>query len=163
MQEAKENHTPEQAADLAALTAASQSGEAAATGQAAQQQVQAAPQQLAEEIAGVIAMAVATFGPMFPSLKETYTPEITGAAAGAIAAVCKKHGWMQGGMFGEWGEEIACLAIVGPLAVTTVAGIKGDIAARAKQKPEQIAAKEEPKQVQGDALSAGVTFGEVGQ
>jgi hypothetical protein len=161
----KDTHTPatpEQAADLAALTAAATDTAAAPATQGAA----GAPAQeanLAADISGLIAMLVATLAPAFPSLKKIYTPDVTGAAGGAIAAVCKKHGWMQGGMFGEWGEEIACLAIVGPLAVTTVAGIKGDIAARAKQKPEQIAAKEETKQVQGDALSAGVTFGEVGQ
>jgi hypothetical protein len=153
--------TPEQAADLAALTAAATDTAAPATQGAAGTPAQATD--LAADVSGLIAMLVATLAPAFPSLQKIYTSEVTGAAGGAIAAVCKKHGWMQGGMFGEWGEEIACLAIVGPLAVTTVAGIKGDIAARAKQKPEQIAAKEEAKQVQGDALSAGVTFGEVAQ
>ena len=34
-------------------------------------------------------MAVATLGPVFPSLKATYTDEVTKAAAAAIAAVRK--------------------------------------------------------------------------
>lgn len=155
-----ETHTPEQAADLAALTAAATEGATVPT-TAAGEPIQAPD--LAADLSGLITMLVATLGPAFPSLQKIYTPEVTGAAGGAIAAVCKKHGWMQGGMFGEWGEEIACLAIVGPLAVTTVAGIKGDLAARAKPQPEKLEATDAPKVVQGDALSAGVTFGEVAQ
>lgn len=158
-----ETHTPEQAADLAALTAAANEGAAPVTGTDAQQQAVAVD--LGADLAGLLTMLVATLGPAFPSLKKIYTEEVTQAAGGAIAAVCKKHGWMQGGMFGEYGEEVACLAIVGPLAVATFAGIKGDLEERAKQKPEQLQVKtpEVVQPVKGDALSAGVTFGEVAQ
>lgn len=123
---------PEQAADLAALQAAAAGSEEPGT-------LTAEPESprldLAQEITGLATVAVATLGPMFPSLKTIYTPQVIEAAAQAIAGVCNKHGWMQGGMMGEWGEEIACVAIVGPLAWQTHQGIKADLAARDKDKP----------------------------
>lgn len=132
-------NNPEQAADLAALQATAAS-EAAPGAPGAPGEAEAAGPDLAQEIAGLVSVAVATLGPLFPSLRETYTPEVTQAAAQAVAAVCRKHGWMQGGMMGEWGEEIACAAIVGPLAFQTYQGIQTDMAARAPaKKPERIA------------------------
>lgn len=124
--------TAEQAADLAALQAAAAGTDTPAT--LAGQDEPPRPD-LATEIAGLAAVAVATLGPLFPSLKEIYTPEVTQAAAQAIAAVCNKHGWLQGGMMGKWGEEIACAAIVGPLAFQTYQGVRADLAARAADKP----------------------------
>ena len=146
---------PEQAADLAAL-------QAAATEQA-QAQALAQPQpepgpDLAKEIAALVGVAVATLGPLFPSLRTTYTPEVTQAAAQAVAAVCDKHGWMQGGMMGRWGEEIACLAIVGPLAYQTAQGIKADLAAR-EEKPKDPAKLEAPKVPNQTPGQKTVTFG----
>lgn len=121
----------EQAADLAALRAA-------ATPEAqpgALVEVEPAGPDLGTEIAGAVTMAVALLGPIYPSLKEIYTPETTQAAAGAVAAVCNKHGWLQGGMMGEYGEEITCLLIVGPLALATYKGVQADNAERAKTEP----------------------------
>lgn len=94
---------------------------------------------LADEIAGAVSLFVSIAGPMFPSLKTIYTDETTQAAAAAIAAVCDKHGWIQGGIMGEWGEEISALIVCGPLAVATYHGIKGDIAAR-EQRARQVGA-----------------------
>lgn len=115
----------EQAADLAALQAQAMNED-----QASHQAPAMAPAgpDLAGEIAGIITVTVQTLGPMFPSLKEVYTKETTEAAAGAVAAVCNKHGWLSGGMFGEYGEEIACLAVCGPLALATYQGISADLA-----------------------------------
>lgn len=156
MSEVKENVQPEQAADLAALTAAASGGEVeAAATESAQVQLQ-----LADELAGLIAMAVATLSPMFPSLKKTYTQEVTATAAGAIAAVCNKHGWMQGGMFGEFGEEVACLAIVGPLAFSTYTGIKADLSAMAKEN-EKLEAPSKAASPTMDAAAKAVTIGAV--
>ena len=156
MSEVKENVQPEQAADLAALTAAASGGEVeAAATEAAQVQLQ-----LADELAGLIAMAVATLSPMFPSLKKTYTQEVTATAAGAIAAVCNKHGWMQGGMFGEFGEEVACLAIVGPLAFSTYTGISADLKAMAKEN-EKLEAPSKAASPTMDAAAKAVTIGAV--
>jgi hypothetical protein len=117
--------TSEQAADLAALQRAATDVDAAAPGQAVEA-VEQGPD-LASEIAGLMTVAVTTLKPMFPSLGRIYTAESIGAASGAIAGVCNKRGWLQGGMFGEWGEEIACVAVVGPLAIATYQGVKADI------------------------------------
>lgn len=151
--------TTEQAADLAALQAAANDGAPGAPAPAAEP----APQgpDLAREITGLVTAAVAALGPMFPSLKAIYTPEVTQAAAQSIAGVCDKHGWLQGGVMGKWGEEIACLAVVGPLAVATYQGVKADLAARAPAKaPERIdgpnLAAEAPT---APAVSKAVTFG----
>lgn len=146
---------PEQAADLAALQAAAAATDTppATIDQAAEGE---APRpDLATEIAGLVTVAVATLGPMFPSLKDTYTPEVTQAAAQAVAAVCHKHGWMQNGMMGKWGEEIACAAIVGPLAFQTYQGIKADLAARAPAKP--------PERIAGPDMAAIVPTEQPGQ
>lgn len=151
----------EQAADLAALQAAA-SEPGPTSGGIAQAGPPPGPD-LATEIAGLVSVAVATLGPMFPSLKATYTPEITQAAAQAVAAVCNKHGWMQGGLMGEWGEEIACLAICGPLAWQTAQGIKADLEARkpAKEPAQAIAGPDlsAPAPAPAPAPSKTVTFG----
>jgi hypothetical protein len=158
--EAPTTTEPEQAADLAALQAAAASTETAPD---TLDQGEAPRMDLAQEIAGLATVAVATLGPMFPSIKTIYTPEVTEAAAQAIAAVCNKHGWMQGGMMGEWGEEIACVLIVGPLAMQTVKGVKADMAAREKEKPkapERIAAPVMAAPVPGEPVAQKtVTFG----
>lgn len=145
---------PEQAADLAALeTAANEQAQA----QALAQQPEPGPD-LAKEIAALVSVAVATLGPLFPSIPATYTPEVTKAAAQAVAAVCHKHGWLQGGMMGRWGEEIACAAIVGPLAYQTAQGIKADMAARERPKEAQhrLDAPKMPPQTPGQKT---VSFG----
>jgi len=123
---------PEQAADLAALQAAAAGSEEQGTQTA---EPEALRLDLAQEITGLASVAVATMGPMFPSIKTIYTQQVIETAAQAVAAVCNKHGWMQGGMMGKWGEEIACAAIIGPLAWQTHQGIKADLAAREKEKP----------------------------
>lgn len=158
--EAPTTTEPEQAADLAALQAAAASTETAPD---TNDQGEAPRMDLAQEIAGLATVAVATLGPLFPSIKAIYTPEVTQAAAQAIAAVCNKHGWLQSGMMGEWGEEIACLAIVGPLALQTVKGVKADLAAREKDTPappERIAAPVMGAPVPAEAIGQKtVTFG----
>lgn len=146
----------EQAADFAALQAAAGPGpdEVAAE----EQQEQARPD-LAVEIAGLVQAAVGMLAPMFPSLPGIYTPEATQAASVAVAGVCHKHGWMKGGVMGRWGEEIACVAIVGPLAFATYQGVKSDIADR--QPVERIGGPDlsAPVPVAGPAPSKAVTFG----
>lgn len=152
----------EQAADFAALQSSANEADAAADAAVTgQEQAQQGPD-LGQELAGLIKVAVVTLSPMFPSLGRTYTPEVTEAAAGAIAAVCNKHGWMQGGMMGKWGEEIACAAIVGPLALSTYQGIRADLAERAaRDKPsERIAGPDLSAPVPTEQAGARtVTFG----
>lgn len=127
----------------------------------AEPEPQAPEVDLAGEIAGLVSMGVALLSPMFPSLKEIYTEQAVGAASGALAGVCNKRGWMQGGMVGGWGEELACLAIVGPLVFATVQGVQGDLAKkRKKPEPERLAAPEQGAAVVPVA-SKSVTFGGV--
>lgn len=164
MQDQKDTVTGEQAADLAALQSAVAEQEAA-PGAVVEQAQPAAPKiELADELRGLITVVVQTLGPMFPSLKEIYTEQATEAAATAIAGVCTKHGWLQGGMFGEYGEEIACVAVCGPLALATFNGVKGDLAkhkAKAAAKelkpvPEMFTAE---KPSEAAPASKTVTFG----
>lgn len=138
---------PEQAADLATLTAAAE-GQPAAPGAPGQ----ATPQQekkidLAADLAAMIGLATTTLGPIFPSLPAIYTPEVTQAASAAAAAVCDKHGWLQEGIGGKYETEIAAAMVLGPLAVATYAGLKGDIAAnKAKAKKKDGAQPEQAHQ-----------------
>ena len=134
MTDERESMNQEQAADFAALQATA-SDAPPLPGEA--EKPPAAD--LTKEITGLITVVVSMLGPLFPSLVGIYTPEVIQTAGGAIAAVCEKRGWMTGGMFGEWGEEIACVAIVGPLAFTSYQGIQSDIKARKKPEPERIA------------------------
>ena len=85
---------------------------------------------LAEELAGMLMMLSGMASPLFPSLAKIYTPETCAAVGGAIAPVCDKYGWLQNGMGGEWGPEIMCVAVVGPIGYATVLAVKNDIAAR---------------------------------
>lgn len=122
---AGEGMASEQAADLAALQASAEQGAAMPV-----QMAEPEPEgpDLAAEIQGILTIVVQTLGPMFPSLPEIYTEPTKTAVGGAVAAVCNKRGWLQGGMFGEYGEEIACLAVCGPLALATYKGVQGDLA-----------------------------------
>ncbi len=133
----------EQAADLAALEAAA-GQQAAEPGRAlaAQEQEPQGPT-LQEEIAGAMGMAVAVLSPMLPSLRTIYTPEAIGAASGAVGALCEKHGWLSDGLMGRYGEEIACLAVCGPLAWATYNGVRADLEAMRKAKPIDAVTKGE--------------------
>lgn len=144
----------EQAADLASLQAMAMDGQPGQGGAVATTEPEPTGPDLAKELAGLLTMAVATLGPALPSLREIYTEQTTEAAAAAIAAVCNKRGWLQGGMFGEWGEEIACLAVCGPLAVATYKGVTGDLA-----KAKAAAKAREPARLQGADLEAPVPTG----
>lgn len=115
----------DQAAEFAALNAAAiDGGSPAAT---APEPEPAAS--LAAELDGIAGALLAAVGPMFPSVKAIYSEEVTAGAAAAIAAVCQKHGWLSGGLMGEYAEEITALVICGPLAVATVQAVKADLAA----------------------------------
>lgn len=150
----------EQAAELAALMQAAQGG-TPVPGAAPEAEKEDAPD-LAGEIAGAILMVVGILRPALPSVAALYPPEVAGGVGAAVAEVCKKHGWLEGGFMGEWKEEIACVLMVGPLAYATYDAAKGDIAVLKaakigtdqKQQPAQIQAPEAP-------AVAAVTFGEV--
>lgn len=154
----------EQAADFAALQASASESPPVA-GEAVEVEVD-----LAKEISGLIAVITKIVEPMFPSLVLIYTEDVTQSAGAAIAGVCKKHDWLQGGMFGNYGEELACCVVVGPLLFASVNGIKGDIETRKKKamelaKPENHHAIGSPApapagQAQNESAKT-VTFGAV--
>lgn len=128
------------AADLAELAAgvAEQAQQVAEVEQASQP----APPDLAGEITGLVLAFVGIAKPILPSLGRVYTEETTAAAAGAVAAVCSKHGWLQGGVMGDYGEEVAAAVVLVPLCIATVQGVKGDIAEN-KRKEEYIRMKKQ--------------------
>lgn len=131
-----ENMSAEQAADLAALEAQihdEQTATASAPGEA-----QPAAPDLAAEVGSIILIAVNTLKPALPSLGEIYTDETVGAASQAIAAVCNKHGWLSGGLFGEYGEEVACAAVILPLGFATWKGVQGDVERAKARHAKQI-------------------------
>lgn len=126
----------EQSQDLAALQA--MAGGTQEAGAELVEQVQEEGPGLAHELGGAITMAVGMLGPMFPSVQGIYTPEVITAVSGSVAAVCDKHGWLQDGLMGRYGEEIACVAVVGPVALMTYKGIQADIAARQPAQPASV-------------------------
>lgn len=142
----------EQAADLAALQVAAANEEPLP---GAHEPVEVP--NLADELEGITLGVVAILKPIFPSLSEIYTPDSTKMAAGGVAAVCNKHGWLQGGMMGKWGEEIACAIVVGPLLVATVKGVRGDLAKMEAAKPKAI------ENTSGPDLTAKAPTQQVGQ
>ena len=88
---------------------------------------------LDQEIAGMLQMIAGVLQPVLPSVAKIYSPEVCGAVGGAVAPVCIKHGWLQGGIGGKYGEEIMMLVVVAPLAWATMEATKTDIAARKPQ------------------------------
>lgn len=161
-QDIERSISAEQGADLAKLEAAANEAQAGAPGAPAPEPEPTGPD-LATELAGLLKVAVATLGPMFPSLRTIYTDETIGAASGAVAAVCNKRGWLQGGLMGEWAEEITAVAIVGPMALATYHGVKADIAARQPSEPAKLEAADltAPAPEPAPAGQKAVTFGTV--
>lgn len=127
---------PEQAAELAALQQSAGGGYEGQLQQQEQQQALGERERLAGEISGLVLAFVSIAKPILPSLEAIYTPETTGTAAAAVAGVCVKHGWLAGGLLGDWGEEIAAAVVLLPLAMATAQGIKADIAAKKKNDRE---------------------------
>lgn len=117
----------EQAADLATLQAAAVEGQPTSGTPGAAAPVAPA---LEKEFAGLLLMVSAMVKPALPSVAAIYTQETCEAVGLHIANVCNKHGWLQGGIGGKYGEEIMCLAVVGPIAWATVEAAKTDIQAR---------------------------------
>ncbi len=146
-----------QAADLAALAANAQTGEAPAGAPGSEQQIQEqkAPMNLAKEFEMGIQFFRSFFSPIFPSLKTIYTDEVVLMVSGSVAEVCNKHNWLQDGFLGPYKEEIGCAVVVLPLALATYQGIKGDIASMQAKKDAQDHAKIDQAQVQAQQVSSG--------
>lgn len=102
---------------------------------------------LDQEIAGALMMLAKMAGPMFPSVAEVYTDETCAAVGAAVAPVCDKYGWLQGGIGGEYGPEIMCLVVVGPMAYATYAAVQKDLEAKAAEKRRRAAERGQVPQV----------------
>jgi len=161
-----EQLSSEQAADLAALQAVADDAPLLPGQEPPAPPVDPA-EALTDEIAALVLSVTTVLAPALPSLKRIYTPETTKAAGAAVAAVCVKHGWLSGGLMGEYSEEISAAVIVLPLAVATYQGVKGDVASlKAKAEPKKPPVVESPAEVvAGPAIvadqpaGAEVTFG----
>lgn len=94
----------------------------------------APPPPLDVELSGMLLMLSKVLSPAFPSIATIYTEESCRLVGEAVAGVCEKYGWLQGGVGGEYGPEIMCLVVVGPIAFATYGAVQGDIAARRPQK-----------------------------
>jgi len=127
----------EQAADRAALQAAAMEG----GGPVPAGEVEAAPAgpSLDQELTGLVLAFVAIAKPILPSLGEIYTEEATAQAAGVVAALCKKHGWLQGGLMGDYAEEVAAAVVLLPLGIATHAGVKRDLDERKRIEQKKAA------------------------
>lgn len=128
--EAKPVQEPEQAAALAELRAEAAteapppgSPEAIAAEEAANAPP---PPDLAGEFSGLILSMSDVLKPAFPSLETIYTETKCEQVGAALAAVCNKRGWLQGGVIGGYGEEVTALFIVGPMAMATYKGMSAD-------------------------------------
>lgn len=143
----------EQAADFAALQAMADDAPRAS----GEPEPEAAPVRLPldQEIAGMLQMIAGVLQPVLPSVAKIYSPEVCGAVGGAVAPVCVKHGWLQGGIGGKYGEEIMMLVVVAPLAWATMEATKTDIAARQPKREVGTQGIDLDKPVVVPAASAG--------
>lgn len=87
-------------------------------------------------------IAIPFLSRLYPSLAEVYTDEARGAVAMTVGPVLTKYGVDLGDVGGRYREEIAMVAVCGPIAMATYQGIKADIEAREKQAPKAVAAKQ---------------------
>lgn len=151
----------EQAADLAALTATANDAPVL-PGQEPPPPAADQAETLADEIAGIVLSVVTVLSPALPSLKKLYTVETTKAAGAAVAAVCVKHGWLSGGLMGDYAEEITAGIILLPLSVATYQGCKSDIAdLKAKAEPKKAPAIEaQTAVIAGPAIVADLAAGQ---
>jgi len=124
------------------------------------------PPPLDKEIAGLVLMLSKMLTPAFPSIGRIYTDEVCDSVGAAVAPVCDKYGWMQDGVGGEYGPEIMCVCVVGPLAFATYTAVQNDLAERrakdrTKGEPGQL---ERPQPAPGALRTPGsdtVTVGAV--
>jgi hypothetical protein len=164
--ENKQDMNPEQAADFAALKAAAAAGATQTYKEAGDIEPESTPKpDLGAEIAAALEIVATVLKKPFPSVANLYDENTRAMVGASVAAVCNKHGWLQGGMMGKWGEEIACLMIVGPLAYSTYEAGKSDIAklkATAERAPATLEKANAPVTVTSpDKPMHAVTIGKV--
>jgi hypothetical protein len=129
-----------QVAELAQLQAEAAADPTAALPPGAEPEPAPPSVDLAAELSGLIQTVTAVLSPALPSLAGIYTADACQKAGAAIAAVCNKRGWLQNGVLGGYGEELAALAIVGPMAIATYQGVQADLDAMKKHRAAAAAA-----------------------
>ncbi|WAL84964.1 hypothetical protein OYT13_11460 [Pandoraea sp. XJJ-1] len=75
------------------------------------------PPDEAEQLADLLKFARDAAAPMWPYLPDVYTDEAIGAIASTGSALMKKYGVTLGGLGARFGEEIAFVMVLGPLAL----------------------------------------------
>lgn len=86
--------------------------------------------ELQAELSALFMLAAQTVGTIYPSVKENCNQQAIDALASVWSAVCNKRGWLQGGIGGEYAEEIAAAAVTLPLGFAIYKGIQADIQSR---------------------------------
>lgn len=112
-------------AEVAAVDGASPELVAGQQQEAAQaaQQVDMTAQEV-QELKTLLQIVSGLFVPLIPKLAEIYTPEACEMLAAAAVPVMQKRGWSTGGMLGQWGAELALLAVSAPMAIATYQAVK---------------------------------------
>jgi hypothetical protein len=108
---------------------------------------------LATEIRDLLNVASKMVAPMLPRVASIYSPETCAAVGGAVAPVCVKRGWLQGGITGGWGEEISAAVVIVPLSIATYYAARADVDDWDKKPPAQGAAQvRAPAEADDDGL-----------
>lgn len=136
-------------AEVAAVDGASPelvAGQAQEAQQAAQQVDMTA--QEVQELKTLLQIVSGLFVPLIPKLAEIYTNETCEMLAQSAVPVMQKHGWSTGGMLGQWGAELALLAVSAPIAIATWQAVK-----EAQEEAKAKAKEAEKKPLQNVAFS----------
>ncbi len=99
---------------------------------------------LGAELAGYILIGANLLKPFYPHVAAVYTPDMAGLVGSALADVCNKYGWLQGGAGGEYKEEIGLLGVLAVALIPTYEAYRRDMAEKVKN------AKKEP--IQGESV-----------
>jgi len=110
----------------------------------------------AAELSALVQIVSGMFAPMFPSLKEIYTAQSCDALAAAAVPVMLKRGWSVSGLLGKYAEEVALLAVAGPLAFATWQGVSSDLAAAAAAQKKAAADPQSAQQITSSEPAAPV-------
>lgn len=100
-------------------------------------------------------IAIPFLSKLYPSLADIYTDEARAAVAMTVGPVLTKHGVNLGDIGGQYKEEIAMVAVCGPIAMATYQGIKADIAARERQVPKAVASEAKQAAPAGEPVTLG--------
>ncbi len=130
-------------ADLLALqrTTAEQMG-ALELGQAGAEEEAVESVDIKEELSAALKMAFQDgLGTAFPSVKSRFDDKAIDRLASTWAAVFRKYGWAEKGIFGEYAPELFAAFVTAPMLFGTVKDIQHDLAVREQ---EELVNKRQP-------------------